>query len=393
MNIQKVREIIQLYKEHFSRVHQEEIYKWRITAHFQEHWDLDAGNFYGMVSAALATSTNLLASGNYFARRMLLGNAQKNPEEIRQLFIELYDEERDLLDRMRIFRENFRNINGQNFPGKMPYQDDRAIMVYLSLRYPNIYYLYKYTMFKDFVALVEYPYRPVMGRLENVTEYLTLCNLLNAEIRADYKLLEMHQTRIGEKEFADPEYHILTQDLVYAATFHFPRFQLSATQAPALDRLKRENRTLSPRKDSPPVLKGSFTNYIDLEREKKRIGDLGELLVLQREREKLRALGIRREPEHKSKSEGDGLGYDILSYDENGNELFIEVKTTTGSFDKAFFVTRNELQRSVQDADKFVLYRLYDFDISNMTANYHELPGDLTSLCVNPILFRVVVED
>src|SRR5690606_9089754 len=149
-------------------------------------------------------------------------------------------------------------------------------------------------------------------------------------------------------------------------------------------RLVKVDRPISPKKDKF-VLKGSFTNYIENEKEKKRIGDLGELLVLQHEQEKLKTLGIRKTPEHKSKSEGDGLGYDILSYDETGKEIFIEVKTTTNNADTAFFITRNELTRSQQDSDNFFLYRLYEFDDTDNKAKYYNRQGDLTELCSNPI--------
>ncbi|MGP1447952.1 MAG: DUF3883 domain-containing protein [Candidatus Limimorpha sp.] len=123
------------------------------------------------------------------------------------------------------------------------------------------------------------------------------------------------------------------------------------------------------------------------------MGDLGELLVLQHEQEKLKALGIKKTPEHKSKSEGDGIGYDILSYDETGKEIIIEVKTTTCNADAPFFITRNELTRSQQDSDKFFLYRLYEFDDSDNKAKYYKRQGDSTELCSNPILFKAIVNE
>ena len=98
-------------------------------------------------------------------------------------------------------------------------------------------------------------------------------------------------------------------------------------------------------------------------------------------------------PENKSKSEGDGLGYDILSYDEKGNKVFIEVKTTTSGANTPFYITCNELEKSKQVNDRFVLYRLYDFDENNNTSKFFKQTGDLTKLCVNPILYKAVVSD
>jgi hypothetical protein len=389
MNIQKLREILSLYKQHFPEINQQEIYKWRVVRHFQETWNIEAVDFFSMLDASLSTSRNLLASGNYFARRMLVLNAKLYPDEIRQLFIELYDEEEDLVTRVSNFKASFTEVNERTFPGRNPYQDDRAILVYLSLRYPNSYYLYKYTMFRDFVGLVSHPYLPTRGDVENVPQYLKICSLVKDEILRDEELLTLNRSRIGAAEYSDSSYHILTQDVIYAATFHLPAAQVAAELQPASVRLIRVNLTITPGFNDV-ALRGSTTNFANLEREKKKIGDLGELLVYQWEKERVSRLGGEHSPRHDSISKGDGLGYDILSYDENGEEIFIEVKTTKGSANRPFFITGNELERSKRDADKFILYRLYDFDDENMTAKFFERKGDLTELCNNPVLFKTV---
>jgi hypothetical protein len=41
--------------------------------------------------------------------------------------------------------------------------------------------------------------------------------------------------------------------------------------------------------------------------------------------------------------EGDGAGFDIASFDPDGRERFIEVKTTNGAATTPFFLTRNEM--------------------------------------------------
>ena len=389
MNTQKFRELLALYKAHFRDIHRQEIYKWQAVKRFQEHWNIEAIDFFPMLQDSLQITRNLLASGNYFARRMLLLNAEMYPEEVRRLFIELYDEEIDLVSRIESFQTKFEIINRRTYPDSIPYQDDRAVVVYLSLRYPNSYYLYKFTMFKDFVNLVEYPYEPIKGRIENVTQYQTMCNLLKEEIVRDSELLELHKTRIGPNEFFDSSYNILTQDVIYASTLYLQNMPVVPELPPASARLIKINRSLTPASDGFSLV-GSFTNYIDLERNRKRIGDLGELLVFEWEKERLGHFEFQREPVHVAASKGDGLGYDILSYDERGEEKYIEVKTTTSGENQPFYITRNELQRSIQNSDNFVLYRLYNFDVTNMTAQFFEWKGDLSALCINPIQFRAV---
>jgi hypothetical protein len=58
----------------------------------------------------------------------------------------------------------------------------------------------------------------------------------------------------------------------------------------------------------------------------------------------------------------DGPGYDIRSFDpQTGAELLIEVKTTAGGPSTAYFFTDNELRVSREEADRYRLYRVYDF--------------------------------
>lgn len=76
---------------------------------------------------------------------------------------------------------------------------------------------------------------------------------------------------------------------------------------------------------------------------------------MKREQQNLNEMGNSKVPEHSSKTEGYGLGCDILSFDENGREKYIEVQTTKGGLESPFFITANELKRSIKDGGQFVL--------------------------------------
>ena len=66
--------------------------------------------------------------------------------------------------------------------------------------------------------------------------------------------------------------------------------------------------------------------------------------------------------EHSSKVIGDGLGYDIKSFDRRGEVVYTEVKTTKGEFWTNLMFTRNELDFAKQNSSQFLLYRVYTFD-------------------------------
>lgn len=62
-----------------------------------------------------------------------------------------------------------------------------------------------------------------------------------------------------------------------------------------------------------------------------------------------------------SREEGDGAGYDILSFNLDGSKRLIEVKTTTGHQTTPFFISSNEVRLSETRPKEFRLVRLYDF--------------------------------
>lgn len=393
MNLQKVKEIIDFYKRDFHRISEEEIYKWRAVKRFQETWDPDAENFVEMLERSLSLSRNLLDSGSYFPKRMLILNADIESERVRELFRELYDEERDWLERVADFRKGLATLTNINFPNHVNhYQDHRAVLVYLTLRFPDIYFFYKYSILEEFVQKVDYPYRPTPGAVENLTVYFNLCERLKDEITKDNELLRLHKERITENEFFDKSFNILTQDVIYATVRHFEQVDEPPEQEPAIQRLVKVEKKIAPRPDEV-TFQSSSPNYIEKEKANKRIGFLGELLVLEYEQGKLKQWGSDRQPEHVAVTRGDGEGYDILSFGEFGEELFIEVKTTTSRYDAPFYVTRNELEKSKNGKESFYLYRVYEFDEKLGTAKFYARQGSLEDLCISPVLYRVRVGD
>jgi hypothetical protein len=94
------------------------------------------------------------------------------------------------------------------------------------------------------------------------------------------------------------------------------------------------------------------------------LGTAGEEFVLEYERARLHKLGkkqLSERVEHVSATKGDGLGFDVLSFEGTGKERFIEVKTTAFSKETPFFVSKNEVEFSKSFSSQFQLYRLFEF--------------------------------
>jgi hypothetical protein len=122
-------------------------------------------------------------------------------------------------------------------------------------------------------------------------------------------------------------------------------------------------------------------NYLLMEVRNSALGRAGEQFVLDFERARLIATGRPRladRVEQVSLTRGDFEGFDILSFDTAGAEQLIEVKTTRYGAYTPFYVTRNELDRSNEDSDRYHLYRVFAF---RKEPKLFRLPGPVDRSC------------
>lgn len=138
-----------------------------------------------------------------------------------------------------------------------------------------------------------------------------------------------------------------------------------------------------------PLFQPVKRDYLEREARNQSLGLAGEEFILQFEHWRLIQLGqlkLADRVEHVARSKGDGLGYDVLSYDTDGRERFIEVKTTTFGRDTPFFVSRGELTLSHQAKEQFHLYRLFEF---RKSPRLFDLAGPLDQHCsLDPVTYR-----
>lgn len=130
-------------------------------------------------------------------------------------------------------------------------------------------------------------------------------------------------------------------------------------------------------------------NYLEREQNNRNLGMMGEEIVINYEKWRLIKLGkekLSEQIEWVSKDQGDGLGFDILSKNENGTDRYIEVKTTKLTKDTPIFLSKNELDFSQEKSENFHLYRLFNF---SEDPKMFTKQGSFDSFCrVEPIQFR-----
>jgi len=131
------------------------------------------------------------------------------------------------------------------------------------------------------------------------------------------------------------------------------------------------------------------TNYLELEAANKLLGNAGEIFAINFERARLISLGknaLADKIEHVAVTQGDGAGFDIRSYEDNGSDRFIEVKTTKYGKYSPFFITANELKFSESHRTNYHLHRVFQFRDS---PHLYSLPGSIKeNFILSPTQYR-----
>lgn len=131
--------------------------------------------------------------------------------------------------------------------------------------------------------------------------------------------------------------------------------------------------------------KAKKVNYFVRQKNLKKVGDLGEKLAIEVEKRRLNGEGrpdLSALVEHVSETQGDGLGYDIKSFErcEDGTyrAKYIEVKSTTGGKSKPFDISENEVEVSAELGNQYSIYRFFGLHNQITAAKFYEIRGAVT---------------
>ncbi|MCF2849178.1 DUF3883 domain-containing protein [Pseudoalteromonas sp. ACER1] len=144
--------------------------------------------------------------------------------------------------------------------------------------------------------------------------------------------------------------------------------------------------TAAPKRASKPKKVSSKkaprkVDWADIDERNRDLGLIGEKLVLEYEVKRLKSLGLGEQANRVKHVavDDDTAGYDILSFDEYGKEIYIEVKTTTQSMSTPFYISRNEVEVSREKGEQYWIYRVYSVCASSQKALFYSLQGDVES--------------
>jgi hypothetical protein len=142
--------------------------------------------------------------------------------------------------------------------------------------------------------------------------------------------------------------------------------------------------------EKPRVL--GAVNYLEIEAANRTLGEAGEEFAERFEIARLCAAdreSLAAKVERVSHTRGDGAGFDILSFETDGRERLVEVKTTRYGRYTPFFLSRNEVRTSDAYSKQYALYRLFQF---RKQPKLFVLPGAVRSSCrLDPSVFEAIL--
>ena len=235
----KLEPVLSGYQTYFSQhwLHGED-FKWEAAQHFHDHWNIDAADFGEMFKEATAKVFSLLDTGYAYPRAMILNFAAADCEATRAIFRGLFDESTELSQRIIAFQASTEVIRTKYNDGSWNnhYQNTSAISVYLWLRYPDQYYIYRYSVARDISDALNFDAPPKRdGSVESLLNSYRLYDELRAALSQNAAVTQMIRSAIDAapagKYWPDTHWNIAAIDL----GFYLSRFYLAEQKTAQMD--------------------------------------------------------------------------------------------------------------------------------------------------------------
>jgi predicted RNA-binding protein with PUA-like domain len=215
MNAEHFKDLIDRYKLYLEEFGLEkERYKWEAIRHFQQTFDIDAEDFTKNFKDAVSKAHNLVYQNSIgFIRK----SAEYFPEDVREMFRVLYNDEVSLENRFEHFIEAAEKLLPkvvEKYGKKLNHQqDERTISYYLTMRFPDKYPLYKNETYKYLLS--------IMGDLDSKSagekyfHYLDITRELVPVVESDSELTKMVESLLTGDCYQGELKWVILQDILW----------------------------------------------------------------------------------------------------------------------------------------------------------------------------------
>ncbi|WP_373548228.1 hypothetical protein [Haliscomenobacter sp.] len=206
MQLKKIQEALDQFKTHLaSEAKEEHLYIYESQKIFQENWNLESTDPVSMYNRSLnnTQTRRLWNRENYEPKRMMLEFWRMQPDFVKQMFQDLFDENKKVDGRVGRFvfycdelLTEFLEKHPRSREGKHFHQDGYQIVsLYLAFRYPDHYSLYHFDRFKRLLSALGTPDMPATHDFER---FCKVVKTLWGFMQKDDELMAAHRERLEE---------------------------------------------------------------------------------------------------------------------------------------------------------------------------------------------------
>ena len=198
---------IESYKDAFKKYLEDqedysELYKYECLQNYRRNWDLSSMDLYEMFDNSFRSqiSNSLWGGSVNSAKSVMLMFIRNNPEFVRSMFRDLYNEDKDLS--LRVNRFSFhcdQMMDELPMSKKKPVNhkhNPKILSVYLSFHDPENFTIIDYRKFRSLMELLEKQDIPEDFEIERI---IKSCRALYKILSKDNELLELHNNRLPEE--------------------------------------------------------------------------------------------------------------------------------------------------------------------------------------------------
>ncbi len=183
----------------------EPLHRWETLRIFQENWDLEAPDFAAMYDRSLDNprTRRLWKADNYDPKGMMLRFIALEPEFVRTMFRDLFNEARDIEGRLDRFRYHCDELlaawreRNPLAPQNRHFHDDdhRMASLYLALRYPERYAPHD---FPTFTAALKALQARNVSPVPDMERFFKVMRTLHTLLAKDPEIMRLHRARLQE---------------------------------------------------------------------------------------------------------------------------------------------------------------------------------------------------
>lgn len=206
-----VKSIIKLYKQHIRQNGlTDEVYKWQLIQKFKGRPDTTAIDFAQEIKAI--NFSNLVF---YNARTVANFVVEKEPEQYRECFKQLFDESVLLDTRIIDFETEFNNIYRLIGGTLQNHHDERTMATILTFHNPKKYTFYKNSFYKEFCNLLGIKSKAIGHKYAHYLELID--SFISDYLLNDQELLDLVDGELSKYPdcYEDQNRNILAQDIIY----------------------------------------------------------------------------------------------------------------------------------------------------------------------------------